>query len=71
MRSIKTPAILKCQQFKDNKSDKTEFKISKRQYIDVYDNKEGQRLDEYENKSEDKSNKYISFFLLFLLLKSS
>lgn len=37
--------MLKRQQFKNNKSDKTELSISKCQRLDMYDDKEGQGLD--------------------------
>lgn len=44
--------ILKCQQFKDSESDKTESKILKCQRMDDCDNEEGNGLDKYEDEIE-------------------
>lgn len=53
---IKMLGMLKCQQFKDNASDKMESSISK---YHMHDNEEEQSLDKYE--SEDKGKRYILF----------
>lgn len=54
MRSIKMITMLKHQQLKDSESDETESSKSKFQQLDVDDNKEGQALDKYQDKYEDK-----------------
>lgn len=51
---IKTLMGLKCQQFKDNKSDKTESSISKRQQLDIYKNEKKQDLDKYDGQDKSK-----------------
>ncbi len=45
--------MFKRQQFEDSKSEETEPRISKRQRVNVYDDKEGLSLDEYEGEGED------------------
>lgn len=55
------PALLKCQQFKNSKSDTTESKVSKLQCVDSYNNKKRQGL----NKYEDNDDKFV-FFSLYL-----
>lgn len=52
--------VLKCQQFKNNESDATKSKSSKRPKVDVYENKKRQGSDVYQSKS----SRYIP--LLFL-----
>ena len=58
-------AVLKCQQFEDNKSDKTELKGSKCQRLDKCDNEEGNNLDKNEDKI--KGIKYVSLHFVLLL----
>lgn len=54
---IKTPMVLKRQQFKDSKSDVTESKTQKRLRVDKNNNLKRQNLDKY----QDKESKYILF----------
>ena len=49
---MKTPALLKQQQFEESRNDKTEAKGSKRQCLDEYDDEEGNSLDEDESEIE-------------------
>ena len=49
---MKTSALLKCQQFEESGSDKTEPKGSKRQRLDERDNEEENSLDEDEGEIE-------------------
>lgn len=63
---MKTLVILKRQQFKDSRSDKTEPRGSKYQRLDKRDNKEENGLDEDEGKI--KSAKYVSPPFIFLSL---
>lgn len=53
--------MLKYQQLKDSKNNKTESRISKCKYVDIYDNKEKPGLDRYEGKIKHKNIKYILF----------
>lgn len=57
MRFIKALVIYKYQRFEDNKSKKIELRVWKHKYVNVYDNEEGQDLDEYKNEGD----RYISF----------
>lgn len=41
------PTMLKHQQFEDNEIDIMESKISKRQHVDIYNNKKGENLEKY------------------------
>lgn len=66
IRYIKTPAMLKHQQFEDSESDETESRVSKYQQLDEYDNKERQGFNKYENK--DKGQKYVLFPFVASLL---
>ncbi len=50
---MKTTAVLKCQQFEDNRSDEIELRGSKRQRLDVCDDKEGEGWDKFETERED------------------
>ena len=52
IRCMKTPTVLKCQQFEESGSDKTETKGSKRQRLDNCDNEEGNTLDKDEGEIE-------------------
>ena len=52
MMCIKTPAVLKRQQFEESGGNRTEPKRSKRQRLDERDNKEGYSLDEDEGEIE-------------------
>ena len=54
--------MLKRQRFEDNESDETESSVSKCPRLDVYDNKEGQGLEEYEGESE--GERYVLFPLI-------
>lgn len=56
--------MLKRQQFKDSKNDKTKPKVSKCQHMHVNDNKKEQSLDKYEGVDERNNMGYIS--LLFV-----
>ena len=56
---IKTPAVLKRQRFEDSENKETKPRVSKFQYVDVDDNKEGQSLDEYEDKDEREELGYV------------
>lgn len=56
--------VLKRQQFEDSKSKEIELRISKYQYMGMYNNKKGQSLDKYEGESEEKNVRYI--LLLFI-----
>ena len=60
----KTPAMLKCQQFKNSRSDKIEPRSSKCQQLDLRDNEEEESLDKFECESEEKSIEYV--LLLFV-----
>lgn len=51
--------VLKHKQLEDRESDITELRISKRQHVNAYDNKDKQSLDEYEDEGD------IYFSLLF------
>lgn len=51
--------MLKRQWFEDNESDKTELSISKRQRLDVHNDKERQGLNKYKNESKGK--RYVPF----------
>lgn len=44
--------MFKRQQLNNNKSDETEPKILKSQCVNIYDNKEGERLDIYKDESD-------------------
>ena len=61
---MKTPVLLKRQQFKENGSDKTEPKGLKRQRLDERNNEEENSLDENEGKI--KGARYV--LPLFVLL---
>lgn len=50
-------AIHKCQQFKVNKSEKREPRVSEYQCINMYNNEKRYDLDEYKGKG----NRYVSF----------
>ena len=52
IRCIKTPALLKRQQFEESGSDETESKGSKCQHLDERDNKERNSLDKDEGEIE-------------------
>lgn len=47
---IKTPTVLKRQQFEDSESDITEQKLSKLLCVDEHDNSERQSSDKYQGK---------------------
>lgn len=70
-------AVLKCQQFGDSKSDKTESRRSKCQRLDEHDTEKGNGLDNKEENGLDKDESKIEnsryvlppFIPLFLLLQ--
>lgn len=65
---MKMPAMLKRQQFEDNKSDKTVLRVEKCQHLNKHDDKEWQSLDKYEGECEGEANRYILLpFNIFLL----
>ena len=53
---IKTPAMLKRQQFEHSESDAIEPKASKRVCVDEHNNEKGQGSDKY----QDKSGRYVT-----------
>lgn len=61
---MKILMMLKYQQFKDNKSNKTKSKDLKYQYLDEYDNEKKNGLDKNESKIEDIRYVFI-FFISF------
>lgn len=62
---IKTPMVLKCQQFEDSESDAMEPRASKPPSVDAHDNKKGEDLKKYQSKT----GRYVP--LLFCLQKES
>ena len=58
---MKTLAILKRQQFKDSKSEKTEPRGSKCRWLYARGNEEGESLDEFESEGEGEVIEYIPF----------
>ena len=70
---MKILAVLKYQQFEDNRSDKTKLKDSKCQRLDAYDNKEGENLDKLEgkDKGEGEDIGYTPLPFIALLQKES
>ena len=62
----KTPAMLKCQQFEDNKSDEMESRSSKRQRLDLRDNEKEEGLDKFEDKGKGEGIRYVPLpFVIF------
>ena len=60
-------AILKCQQFKHSRSDKTELRSSKCHQLYMRNDEEKKGLDKFESKSEGEDIRYILFpFITFL-----
>lgn len=51
--------VLKRQRFEDNKSEKSELKVSKCQCASEHDNKEEQSLDKYEGECKGKDIEYV------------
>lgn len=70
IKYIKIAAVLKHQQFKSNKNNKTELRILKCQGIDIYNNKKKQDLNKYKSEDEVKNIKYILFLFITYLLPS-
>lgn len=66
IKYIKMQVMLKRQRFKDSESDKMESSILKYQRLDIYNKKERQGLDKYEDEDEDKKYIFLSFIALFL-----
>lgn len=62
-------AMLKCQQFEDNRSDKTKLRGSKRQCLDEHNNEERNNLDKDKGKIEGIRYVFSPFIPLFLLLQ--
>lgn len=60
---IKKPVVLKCQQFEKNENNKTKSNKLKYQQLDMHNNKEGQSLNKYKDKGENKRYIYIYFFI--------
>ena len=57
----KTLVMLKHQQFKNNGNDEIEPRGSKRQQLDLHDNKEEKGLNKFKDEGERKSIRYIPF----------
>ena len=63
--------MLKHQQFKNTKSDKTEPKGSKRWQLDLRDNKERKSLNKFKDKGDRKNIGYILFLFIISPQKKS